>query len=115
MNRQLCPWMARCKIAHLVLDLISKGGSFLLDGRDVRLEFTPDTLEFADDGLLDRLGESLVLLGEDFVVVADLVEDFLPSSFSEETVTLVERDLDGLVEGEGRFAGSVLDVSESLR
>jgi hypothetical protein len=97
-----------------VLNLVSESRSFLLDGSDVRLEFTSDAFEFADDGLFDSLGEILVLVGEETVVVANLVKDFLPSSFSEETVTLVEGNLDGFVESESRFAGSVLNVSETL-
>lgn len=102
-------------LAHLVFDLISESGSFLLDGGDVSLEFTSDTLEFANDSLLDSLGERRVLIGENLVVVANFVENLLPSSFTEETVTLVERYLDSLVEGEGRFAGGVFDVSETLQ
>jgi len=98
----------------LVLDLISESGSFLLDSGDVSLEFTSDTLEFTNDGLLDSLSERRVLVGEDFVVVANFVENFLPSSFTKETVTLVERYLNSLVEGEGRFAGGVFDVSKTL-
>jgi len=97
-----------------VLDLVSESGSFLLNSGDVSLEFTSDTLEFANDGLLDSLGEGRVLVSEDFVVVANFVENLLPSSFTEETMTLVERYLDSLVEGEGRLAGGMFDVSETL-
>jgi len=102
-------------LAHLVFDLVGESGSFLLDGGDVSLEFTSDTLEFANDSLLDSLSERRVLIGENLVVVANFVENLLPSSFTEETVTLVERYLDSLVEGEGRFAGGVFDVSETLQ
>lgn len=100
--------------AHFVLDLVSESGSFLLDSGDVSLEFTSDTLEFADNGLLDSLGEGRVLISEDFVVVANFVENLLPSSLTEETVTLVEGYLDSLVKGEGRLAGGMFDVSETL-
>lgn len=98
-----------------MLNLIGKGGGLLLDSGDVSLELTPDTLELADDGFLDRLGKSLVLLSEETIVVANLVEDFLPSSLTKETVTLVEGNLNGLVESEGGPARGVLDLSESLR
>lgn len=79
------------------------------------LDLAANSLEFANDGLFDSVGESLVLVGENSVVVANFVKNFLPSSLSEETVTLVEGNLNSFVESESSSASSLFNVSETLK
>lgn len=54
------------------------------------LELGTNALELLDDSLLDRVSECLVVVGEDLGLVANFVENLLPSTVSQELVTLVE-------------------------
>ena len=77
-------------LTHLLVNLVSKSAGLLLDSGDVSLELGANALELANDSALDRVGKVGVVISEELGLVADLVENLLPSSLSEELMTLVE-------------------------
>lgn len=82
--------LATRKTTDLLINLGSQNASFFLNSSNVSFEFTSNSFEFLDDGTVEGGGQGGMMLGEDLGLVANFVEDFLPSSSTEELIAFVE-------------------------